>query len=105
MERTLSEAIKKFRENNPDKDVVYTDETWLNQGHRTKKEWVDVESLKNLSRRQPAAGYNDLAIGCTKPSTGKGGRLIISDAMTDKGPVDGSLWISRQIKEKSQTKR
>ena len=54
-----------------------------------KKEWIDVESLKNLSRRQP--GYNDLTIGCTKPSTGKGGRLIISDAMTDKGPVDGSL--------------
>ena len=71
-------AIKKFRENNPDKDIVYTDEIWLNQGHRTKKEWVDVESLKNLSRRQP--GYNDLTIGCTKPSTGKGGRLIISDA-------------------------
>ena len=42
-------AIKKFRENNTDKDIVYTDETWLNQGHRTKKEWVDVESLKNLS--------------------------------------------------------
>ena len=53
-------AIKKFRENNPDKDIVYTDETWLNQGHQTKKEWVDVESLKNLSRRQP--GYNDLTI-------------------------------------------
>ena len=69
-----------------------------------KKEWVDVESLKNLSRRQP--GYNDLTIGCTKPSTGKGGRLIISDLMTDKGPVDGSLFgFSRQIKEKSQTKR
>ena len=30
-------AIKKFRENNPDKDMVYTDETWLNQGHRMKK--------------------------------------------------------------------
>ena len=67
------------------------------------KEWVDVESLKNLSRRQP--GYNDLTIGCTKPSTGKGGRLIISDAMTDKGPVDGLFGFSRQIKEKSQTKR
>ena len=58
-------AVKKFPENNPDKDIVYTDETWLNQGHRTKKEWVDVESLKNLSRRQQ--GYNDLTIGCTKP--------------------------------------
>ena len=96
-------AIKKFRENNPDKDIVYTDETWLNQGHRTKKEWVDVESLKNLSRRQP--GYNDLTIGCTKPSTGKGGRLIISDAMTDKGPVDGSLWIFKADQGKKPNKK
>ena len=96
-------AIKKFRENNPDKDMVYTDETWPNQGHRTKKEWVDVESLKNLSRRQP--GYNDLTIGCTKPSTGKGGRLIISDAMTDKGPVDGSLWIFKADQGKKPNKK
>ena len=96
-------AIKKFRENNPDKDIVYTDETWLNQGHRTKKEWVDVESLKNLSRRQP--GYNDLTIGCTKPSTGKGGRLIISDAMTNKGPVDGSLWIFKAAQGKKPNKK
>ena len=96
-------AIKKFRENNPDKDIVYTDEIWLNQGHRTKKEWVDVESLKNLSRRQP--GYNDLTIGCTKPSMGKGGRLIISDAMTDKGPVGGSLWIFKADQGKKPNKK
>ena len=96
-------ATKKFRENNPDKDIVYTDETWLNQGHRTKKEWVDLESLKNLSRRQP--GYNDLTIGRTKPSTGKGGRLIISDAMTDKGPVDGSLWIFKADQGKKPNKK
>ena len=64
-------AIKKFRENNPDKDIVYTDETWLNQGHRTKKEWVDVESLKNLSRRQP--GYNDLTNGMHKAIDGQRG--------------------------------
>ena len=54
-----------------------------------------MESLKNLSRRQP--GYNDLTIGCTKPSTGKGGRLIISDAMTDKG---GRLIISDAMTDK-----
>ena len=96
-------AITKFRENNPDQDIVYTDETWLNQGHRTKKEWVNVESLKNLSRRQP--GYNDLTIECTKPSTGKGGRVIISDAMTDKGLVDGSLWIFKADQGKKPNKK
>ena len=62
-----------------------------------------MESLKNLSRRQP--GYNDLKIGCTKPSTGKGGWLIISDAMTDKGPVDGSLWIFKADQGKKPNKK
>ena len=103
MEGTLSEGYKKFRGNNPDKDIVYTDETWLNQGHRTKKEWVDVESLKNSSRRQP--GYNDLTIGCTKPLTGKGVRPIISGAMTDKGPVDGSLRIFKADQGKMPNKK
>ena len=85
-------------------DIIAWRERYLRaKGHRTKKEWVNVESLKNLSRRQP--GYSDLTIGCTKPSTGKGGRLIISDAMTDKGPVDGSLWIFKADQGKKPNKK
>ena len=38
--------IRKIREADPERAIVYTDETWLNQVHRTKKEWVDVETLK-----------------------------------------------------------
>ena len=38
--------IRKIREADPKRAIVYTDETWLNQGHRTKKEWVDLEMLK-----------------------------------------------------------
>ena len=38
--------IRKIREADPERAIVYTDETWLNQGHRTKKEWVDLETLK-----------------------------------------------------------
>ena len=38
--------IRKIREADPERVIVYTDETWLNQGHRTKKEWVDLEMLK-----------------------------------------------------------
>ena len=38
-------AIKNSEKTIPIK--IQSDETWLNQGHRTKKEWVDVESLKN----------------------------------------------------------
>ena len=38
--------IRKIREADPERAIVYTDETWLNQGHRTEKEWVDLETLK-----------------------------------------------------------
>ena len=38
--------IPKIREADPERAIVYTDETWLNQGHGTKKEWVDLETLK-----------------------------------------------------------
>ena len=38
--------IRKIREADPERAIVYTDETWLNQGHRTKKEWVDLETFK-----------------------------------------------------------
>ena len=34
-----------------------------------------------------------LTVGCTKEMTGKGRRLIISDAMTESGPVRGALWM------------
>ena len=37
--------IRKIREADPERAIVYTDEIWLNQGHRT-KEWVDLGTLK-----------------------------------------------------------
>ena len=57
------------------------------------------------SKSETTRCYNDLTIGCTKPSTGKGGRLIISDAMTDKGSVDGSLWIFKADQGKKPNKK
>ena len=43
--------IRKIREADPERVIVYTAETWLKKGHRTKKELVDLETLKekNLS--------------------------------------------------------
>ena len=46
MERKISQTNSKIREADPERAIVYTDETWLNQEHRTKKEWVDLETLK-----------------------------------------------------------
>ena len=51
-----------------------------------------------------------LTVGCTKEMTGKGRRLIISDAMTESGRVRGALWMfkadgkgkKRKIESKSK---
>ena len=42
--------IKEVRENEPQREIVYTDETWLNAGHKVKKEWVDLKALENPRR-------------------------------------------------------
>ena len=42
--------IRKIREADPERAIVYTEETWLNQGHRTKKEWVDLGTLKKTPK-------------------------------------------------------
>ena len=51
-----------------------------------------------------------LTVGCTKEMTGKGRRLIISDATMESGPVRGALWMfkadgkgkKRKIESKSK---
>ena len=100
--------IRKIRDADPERAIVYTDETWLNQGHRRKKEWVDLETLKEKNLR--SLRLRDLTVGCTKEMTGKGRRLIISDAVTKSGPVRGALWMfkadgkgkKRKIESKSK---
>ena len=81
--------IHKIREADPERAIVYMDETWLNQGHCTKKEWVDLETLKEKNLR--SLHLSGLTVGCTKEMTGKGRRLIISVAMTESGPVREAL--------------
>ena len=58
-------------------------------GTSYKKDWVDLETLKEKNVR--SLRLSDLTVGCTKKMTGKGRRLIISDAMTESGPVRGAL--------------
>ena len=41
---------QEIRKNEPDREIIYMDETWLNVGHRIKKEWVDLEALQNPCR-------------------------------------------------------
>ena len=90
--------IRKIREADP----------WLNKGHRTKKEWVDLETPKEKNLR--SVRLSGLTVCCTKEMTGKGRRLIISDAMTASGPVRAALWMfkadgkgkKRKIESKSK---
>ena len=91
VERRYLRRIRKIREADPERAIVYTDETWLNQGHRTKKECVDLETLKEKDLR--SLRLSGLTVGCTKEMAGRVRRLIISDAMTESGPVRGVLWM------------
>ena len=90
--------IREVRE----KEIVYTDETRLNGGHRVKKEWVDLKALENPRRSIKEYG----TVGCTKDNIGKGKRIIIVDCITENGPVPGALWIfsagSKSQKEKQE---
>ena len=82
--------IREVREKAPQREIVYTDETWLNGSHRVKKEWVDLKALENPRRSIKEYG----TVGCTKDNVGKGKRrIIIVDCLTENGPVSVALWI------------
>ena len=94
--------IREVREKEPQREIVYTDETRLNRGHRVKKEWVDLKALENPRRSIKEYG----TVGCTKDNVGKGKGIIIVDCITENGPVPGALWIfsagSKSQKEKQE---
>ena len=91
--------IQEIRKNEPDREIVCTDKTWLNAGHRIKKEWVDdLEAFQNPHRS--VADYG--TVGCTKDLMGRGKRLIIVDCITENGPIPGALWT---FSTSSKTKR
>ena len=92
--------IKEIREKEPEREIVYTDETWLNAHHKVEKEWVDEEALKNPSKSLKDYG----TVGCTKEKIGKGKRLIVVDCITESGPVPGALWIFSETKSKKEGK-
>ena len=42
--------IAKVRETDPQREIVYMEETWLNERHRLQKEWVDLVTLNKANR-------------------------------------------------------
>ena len=54
---------------------------------------------------KPKTLYNEgLTVGCTKTQVGKTEHLIITDAMTQNGPVDGGLLIFKAETKKKKRK-
>ena len=73
--------IQEIRKNEPDWEIAYTDETWLNAGHRIKKEWVDLEALQNP--RRSIADYG--TVGCTKDLMGKIYEKLAANLLNKRG--------------------
>ena len=85
----FNRRIREIREKEPHGKIIYTNETWINENHRLKKEWVDLESIQNPYRSLKDFG----TVGETKEKCGKGKRWIITDAITSEGPIKDALWI------------
>ena len=64
--------IKEIREKEPEREIVYTDETWLNAHHKVEKEWVDEEALKKPSKSLKDYG----TVGCLKRKLEKANVLL-----------------------------
>ncbi|XP_045540789.1 uncharacterized protein LOC106711875 [Papilio machaon] len=77
--------IKEYRRE--ERYIYYQDETWINEGHTSKKAWIDQTVL---SCRQ--AFLDGLTTGLKQPS-GKGKRLIIGHIDGVEGFVEDSLLI------------
>src|SRR5277367_3605545 len=75
--------------------IIYLDETWLNEGHTTKKKWRDTKI-----RHQRQAFTSGLTTGLKDPS-GKGQRLIILHAGSKHGFVNGGLLVFHAKKSKT----
>lgn len=75
--------------------IYYLDETWVNAGHTKGTVWEDT----TVSSRQDAF-RKGLTTGLRAPS-GKGGRLIVLHAGSDKGFVDRVCLIFRATKRAS----
>ena len=79
--RSCLKSIKEVREKEPQREIVYTDEIWLNAELKVKKKWVDLKALENPRRSIKEFG----SVGCTKDNVGKGKRIIIVDRITEHG--------------------
>ncbi|XP_040072618.1 uncharacterized protein LOC115313586 [Ixodes scapularis] len=67
-----------------EKHLFYTNETWVNAGHKVGQVWVDTDVTS-----APEAKRSGLSTGLQN-STGKGGRLIVTHCGNENGFVLGA---------------
>lgn len=72
--------------------IFYTDETWVNAGHTRSRVWIDVtiQSAHEARRTGLSTGLQN--------SSGKGGRLIVTQCGSEHGFVDGAAEVFRAKK-------
>lgn len=90
--RRYLREIRRYREEG--KSIYYTDETWVNFGHTKEAVWQD-----SFIKRPKDAFMSGLSTGLKAP-TGKGSRLIITHAGSDKGFVKEAVDIFKAKKGK-----
>jgi transposase len=73
------------------RSIYYLDETWLNEGHTGNNVWVDGSVISSKQ-----AFLSGLTTGSKAPS-GKGRRLIITHIGSQRGFVDGCLWLIESL--------
>ncbi|XP_054721324.1 uncharacterized protein LOC129231136 [Uloborus diversus] len=78
---------------NEGRTVYYTDETWVNFGHTKQTVWQDT-----FIKRPKEAFMSGLSTGLKAP-TGKGSRLIITHAGSEKGFVKGAADVFKAKKK------
>lgn len=67
--------------------VFFTDETWVNAGHRRSRVWIDGTVQSTYEARR-----SGLSTGLRNPS-GKGGRLIVTYCVSEHGFVEGTAEV------------
>ena len=100
-EKYLRETAK-VRETEIKRKIVCMDETWLNEGHRLQKEFVDLVTLNKANRK--LLYKEGLTVGCTKAQVGKENASLLPMQWMQNGPVDSGLWIFKAETKKKKRK-
>ena len=56
------QRIKEMMEKEPEREIIYLDETWITEGHQSNKKWIDTKARENAY----SFFHSELTGGCTK---------------------------------------